>query len=339
MVLVYLFRSINLRGDFFVPLPLLIIVYLVSVFLSIWLGYCWFVFFEISFGIKNKKTGLINFLNVLPVAVLTVLSIASIKTGWLFEIDTENILLKAGTLDWIDTLIHSYYILLVSMRAFMLFPRLTSEVDKRKCKVIAFYACFPFFVGIVNFFFRDISFSGFGLTLAIINVYVNLQEQEITRDSLTQLNNRYCLENYVSLKMKEHENDSKRKNLLYLLVLDLDKFKKINDTYGHLEGDRVLCLVAKTLSDLANKKNFFLSRFGGDEFVLIYECASFAEIESLCKEIRNAVLSIETGNNYKISTSVGFSCYDSKKMTSLDDFFSAADKFLYEDKSVISSNL
>lgn len=106
-----------------------------------------------------------------------------------------------------------------------------------------------------------------GITLAIFQVYINSMEQMISQDALTQLKNRNELIKYLSDKMK---NNDRRKNL-YLLMMDADYFKKINDQYGHMEGDNALVCIAEVLREVGVEKEYFVARYGGDEFIVIYE--------------------------------------------------------------------
>ncbi|MEG0895327.1 MAG: GGDEF domain-containing protein, partial [Oscillospiraceae bacterium] len=95
----------------------------------------------------------------------------------------------------------------------------------------------------------------------------------------------------------------------YLLLLDLDEFKTINDTYGHLVGDKAIIFAAKTFTSLCNNK-CYIGRFGGDEFIIYTkERYDKHEIVSLVNEI------IKTFNNgfehnnitIKLSCSIGIS--------------------------------
>ena len=93
---------------------------------------------------------------------------------------------------------------------------------------------------------------------------INLQ---VSVDKLTQVNNRQNLLSYLSYKINNHEET------VYLIMMDIDKFKTINDTYGHLAGDDALICVAKALKQACAqfKKRPFIARYGGDEFVVILE--------------------------------------------------------------------
>jgi diguanylate cyclase (GGDEF)-like protein len=94
------------------------------------------------------------------------------------------------------------------------------------------------------------------------------------------------------------------------MVLDLDHFKKINDTYGHQMGDRLLEFVAMQLKNLL-EKNEYIARFGGDEFVMIYPYKHYEEIEEFAQSIvaRFSTPMIYEAVQIGITTSIGISLY------------------------------
>ncbi|MCR5189631.1 MAG: GGDEF domain-containing protein, partial [Treponema sp.] len=159
--------------------------------------------------------------------------------------------------------------------------------------------------------------------------YIDLQNLLISVDPLTGLNNRNQLMRYLGSKVR---NESDNKNL-YVFMLDVNKFKKINDTYGHVEGDAALVRCAKALK-LANKhgKNF-IGRYGGDEFIVIAEIKDKEEIEGYCQKMKDelAIICAEENVIYNLTFSIGYALYD-KSMKSIQAFIAEADKKLYEAK-------
>ena len=151
-------------------------------------------------------------------------------------------------------------------------------------------------------------------------------EQSIT-DALTKLYNRAFLNEFLQKKLLE----AKRYNFpLSIAMIDIDFFKKINDTYGHLTGDCVLKELALLL-----KKNFrgsdIVARYGGEEFVIVMP---FTKLQEACKKmdefreiIQNNEFCIE---KLKVTISVGVSEY--KENDSVTELLKRADENLYEAK-------
>ncbi len=148
-------------------------------------------------------------------------------------------------------------------------------------------------------------------------------------DSLTGLSNRgyfsEIVENHVRL-MDEQQNYA-------LAVVDLDDFKHVNDTNGHMTGDRLLCAVAARLSGIAGDQ-MTLSRFGGDEFVVfMHDVRDQAHVDEIMAEIFETIRGtyLINGNRLFVSLSAGV-VIGSKADFKLDDLQIKADLALYETK-------
>lgn len=167
----------------------------------------------------------------------------------------------------------------------------------------------------------------------MILLYINNQQETISCDYLTKLNNRQQLIRFLSKRIKESEN-------LYLILMDANKFKHINDVYGHVEGDRALVIIAKTLKNAANLNGGFASRYGGDEFVFVYETEEEKNVEALCCRIHE-MLQEEKQNyalKYPLTLSFGYAkCPD--KSIAVQKFIQLADKQLYIMKRRSYTNL
>ena len=116
---------------------------------------------------------------------------------------------------------------------------------------------------------------------------------------------------------------------LYLLMIDIDHFKKVNDTYGHAAGDAVLIAVAKTLSDTIRTIDV-VSRLGGEEFAALMENkesqGAIDLSERLRKAIENLVVVFE-GQTIQITTSIGIAKW--QPIDNLDSLLNQADNALY----------
>ncbi|MED4040624.1 EAL domain-containing protein [Niallia taxi] len=133
----------------------------------------------------------------------------------------------------------------------------------------------------------------------------NLIKQLAYHDTLTELPNRYSCMVHLHERLHSPAVDS-----LYVLFLDLDQFKRINDTRGHSTGDIILKKVANTLS-LSLKNKDFVARLGGDEFVIILENANLQEVKQKANSILEAFnqpLIIKT-EEFFVTPSIGISNY------------------------------
>lgn len=150
-------------------------------------------------------------------------------------------------------------------------------------------------------------------------------------DALTQLYNRRTAQDLMSQMLSRTE-----RRALSVLLLDLDFFKRINDTHGHLVGDRVLIAVAAVLR-LGLRQNDVVSRFGGEEFLLILDgmsCNSAKNVAERCRQqIAACVVLDDSGQRVPLSASFGVACVvTGNHPIAVDDVLRQADQALYQAK-------
>ena len=167
--------------------------------------------------------------------------------------------------------------------------------------------------------------------IIISNKLMNILETNTRTDPLTKLFNRKHLEEQIPKIISQAE----RSNLSFgVLMIDIDHFKKVNDTYGHDVGDTAIKHVAQTLMENTRSADVVI-RFGGEEFiVLLYNCDA-KYIESIGEKIRCAFLAkdIPAGNTtIKKTVSIGASMYP-KDNTDLNACIKYSDLALYEAKN------
>jgi diguanylate cyclase len=117
---------------------------------------------------------------------------------------------------------------------------------------------------------------------------------------------------------------------LFLLILDIDDFKKVNDTYGHLAGDAVLHSMGILLKN-ALRRNDIVARYGGEEFaVLIPQQESLAQAVSIAEKIRKSIADMVEPNTPRITVSIGCTAYIAGETP--EQLFERADQALYDAK-------
>ena len=146
-------------------------------------------------------------------------------------------------------------------------------------------------------------------------------------DALTGLVNRRKLLNYMELRCRD------QKVPMAILYLDINDFKKINDTYGHSQGDALLKEAASRLKQsIANED--VVARVGGDEFVIVLEhCNSAKECLSQIQALKEALARpLSLGNTtHRIQVSIGYALYP-EEAVEFQELLNLADKRMYEDK-------
>ena len=115
-------------------------------------------------------------------------------------------------------------------------------------------------------------------------------------------------------------------------MIDINDFKRINDQYGHLEGDAALILLAEILKQVASRFKGLISRFGGDEFFVVLEARDDEEVDRFRQELLDAVdaFNASSGKPYELTISMGLAYYD--PALTIPDLIGAADQALYRNK-------
>lgn len=151
-------------------------------------------------------------------------------------------------------------------------------------------------------------------------------------DPLTGLANRLLLMDRFEVAMR-HARRSRKK--FAVLMLDLNKFKAINDTHGHAAGDKVLITVSQRLVAIVRESDT-VARLGGDEFVLIVESITErAQLEALGQKLADAVsqnLMLDSGEAVAVGASMGYAWYP-RDGDNLRDILEVADQAMYTCKT------
>jgi len=150
------------------------------------------------------------------------------------------------------------------------------------------------------------------------------------KDQLTGLYNKHFLNEVIE---RETELSNRNGKPLSLIMIDLDFFKQINDTLGHLPGDKILMEVGRLLKK-AMRKTDLLFRFGGDEFLALLPNTNCEKASNMVMRLLSAVdewneINAET-YNWRLSFSIGCSTY--KKGSDFVETMQAADARMYENK-------
>ena len=159
--------------------------------------------------------------------------------------------------------------------------------------------------------------------------HIEEQRQKALTDPLTGLPNRAAWDERLELEMARWQRYGGE---LLMAVLDIDFFKRINDNYGHLAGDKVLKIIATELAKRLRKTDF-MARFGGEEFVLLIPSTPLEGAQQLLETLRTAIESCPfhfKGERVTITLSAGVSAFASGERA--EQVFERADQALYRAK-------
>ena len=151
---------------------------------------------------------------------------------------------------------------------------------------------------------------------------------EADHDGLTGIFNRRAFDIKLKLELKRHQRNGQT---LSLLMLDLDHFKKINDTYGHLAGDMVLQRTGRLLRNTVRETDC-VARYGGEEFVFLLPETGEKEAWLLAQRLRQKIQKMNfsfQGNKFNVTASIGVASLKPDPLTPAEVLIDQADEALY----------
>ena len=301
-----------------------------AIFLSIITSF-WFVYVELSQGEKYITQTKARFIALIPAMFETVLII------FLFAVFPETMIQDDGmptTGYYVAFLaIPLIYVVASTARSFLRAFQKENFAVRKQYLACAIYPIIISITGVLQTLWLAAPFFCFGSTIMMLYVYIISLNDQVSIDELTRLNNRTQLKKYVAGESSKQNVD---KSTRFVLMIDLNKFKQINDQYGHVEGDMALKRTADALKAACgdNVLKTFIARYGGDEFIIITKTDNEELVKELCHTIKDTVIRLndEAGAKYELTASIGYASYTGD-ITAFQTALAEADEALYKDKA------
>jgi diguanylate cyclase (GGDEF)-like protein len=286
--------------------------------LSLWLVYLDECILTDEREKKRKRIVYVVF-NLLAAAVV----VTNLFTGILFTIGEGNAYTRgpavAGMMALNMTLFFGY---LPSLRRYRKF------ISGRVYELILALGVLPFVGAALQMLFYGTPLLWPMMALVALAAHFLVEKEEVRRDCLTGLLSRTQMEVRAQYLIDHHQPFS-------LILLDIDQFKSINDTYGHEEGDQALCIIANLLQK-SIKQVDSAYRYAGDEFILIIESdrpeAAYRVVERLESNLEK--YNRASQKRYALSFSCGIAFYKASPSASVIGLFTEADCLMYANKKL-----
>ncbi|MDD3243257.1 MAG: GGDEF domain-containing protein [Eubacteriales bacterium] len=289
------------------------------------MGLLYLLYCEVKTGVSHQELGRRIVIYLLPVIANIVLSILSLYVPLFFRLDEAN-RYHRGTHFWLSLLL-SYCLVAVAFG--LVIVRMRRQGGHSQMRIVyrslLLFPLPPLLGGLLQVWLMGMPVVWVSTVFSLLIIFINIQNVQITSDPLTGLYNRGQLAPYI--KWKVHRITAGHD--LFLIMLDLDDFKSINDRCGHLTGNEALIYAASCLNTSCAHGDF-ITRYGGDEFIVIAERESEEQIQALMARIQEQATRVDALRNapYTLSFSMGFSRW-STSQASPERFIGEADRKMY----------
>jgi len=168
------------------------------------------------------------------------------------------------------------------------------------------------------------------MALTIMLVYIFLETNSTSKDHLTGLTSRKLFDNYIEYHISKNKPFG-------LIMIDLDKFKEINDTLGHIEGDKALQIFSDALRSIFSKTDI-IARYAGDEFIIMTDELDAKSLDRLRKLLKSNLDKEVRKNSFPVQFgfSMGYQKWDGE--SSYKDMIRLADRDMYSQKRMDRQN-
>ncbi|MCF0136474.1 MAG: diguanylate cyclase [Lachnospiraceae bacterium] len=224
----------------------------------------WLHIICLTMGVSKTSTERITLFTSIPVMLFALFLFTTPLHGLLFTVDEQNVYHR-GSLVWIHWLVCGLHIIGSVIFTIIRSSRLASAESHSEALLLVIFYIFPVIALVAQAFFYGASLVPLGVTLSLVMFCTRQQNSMITKDALTDVNNRGQLDRFLHEKFQNPHSES----VIFLIMIDMNGLKRINDRFGHLAGDHALQATASVLKKVGNQqKNLFIARYGGDEFVM-----------------------------------------------------------------------
>lgn len=304
-------------------IPISILLHIALFALAPIITYHWYLFAKlwINKNIDYKYKNNILFLSPIIANIFLVLFSPFFKL--IFYINKYNVY-NRGILFFIPFAISYLYLIC----GFFVIYKNRKKLYRIEFLPLILFGIFPTLATLFQILFYGPLLMWSSISFSLIILYLYMQQKMVHIDYLTGAWTREKLYSFLNNK----SNQRKYKSFAMVLI-DLDDFKKINDTYGHNEGDKALMnLVSITQNIIGPEAS--ITRYGGDEFILILNVCSPKEVENIISKIHRSL--IDYSNHLKlpyiINFSYGYDFYNLEAHTNISECINEADKLMYQHK-------
>ncbi|MFL0249297.1 GGDEF domain-containing protein [Clostridium neuense] len=286
--------------------------------------YRWYTFAKLWITKTADYKAKDNILILLPIIINTFLVLLTPFFKFDFYINKYNVYQRESL--FFTPFVISYFYLLCG---FISIYKNKKYLNRIEFWPLILFGVFPTLASLIQFLIYGPLLMWSSISFSLIILYLYLQQQMMHIDYLTGAWTREKFYSYLSNRINQKKSKS-----FSIVLIDIDDFKIINDTFGHNEGDKALISLVTTINSIIGNENS-ITRYGGDEFILLLNVCSKQEVETIIKKISDALAEhIKHSNRpYKLNFSYGYELYDFDKHSDISEYINHVDKLMYKHKN------
>ena len=296
---------------------------------NILIPFLWVVYVEHALGKDQKITvRRLRYLSI-PLMLLLAYIVVNLNTHGILTVDANNVYRRNP--GYYAFAAGAYgYLSYASVRSVMAARRAGWSDERKRYYAMAFFVVLPAIGGIIQTFVYGVALIWIFVAVSIMLMYIDSLNRQISTDPLTGINNRRELSKYILRETRDPSYDG----ILALIMMDVDNFKLVNDTYGHYYGDEILTVVSEILKQSCKNTPAFLARYGGDEFCIVYPAKTTKEVEIFISAIQRNVIHWNSLRNepVNIGLSIGYDVWQPQNKDTVDNLYKRADQKMYQVK-------
>ena len=282
----------------------------------------WLLYIRLFIDLGKKATRRLLATIIAVNATNWVAVLLTLKYNWFYYIDADNIYHRGPY----HSLSFVFPTILFAIAAFLVILN-REKLERKYYTAFLIFTTQPLVSVILQIFIGGFTFIYNGVALSVLILFLFVQVQDVFTDYLTGVANRKKLELHLRKKVLV----STPEQTFSAIMLDIDNFKKINDTLGHKAGDNILRSTALLLKECVGEGGL-IARYGGDEFCIVLDTSDPEQLKAAASKIRGYLKAFNTQNNLpvELSLSMGYATY--RYGMTVDEFQNTIDKLMYEHK-------
>lgn len=291
------------------------------------ISYLWFFYVLLRFNYNNLSRKKV-FVYSLPLMIFTIVALTNFYSGFMFSINDQNLYVRGQgvIVHWFLTWGYFVASTIITIKTYV---KEKSKMKRKEIQPLMYFIIAPTIAAPIQMMFYGVTSTQVGITISIIMICIANQNAQILTDPLTGLNNRRGLDRYFDSYLNYES-----KQELMLMMIDINRFKNFNDTYGHIVGDKAIIEISHVLKMACKeaKSHLFLCRYGGDEFLIAGYFENKEKVNELKQFIYDSCSQIDN-LPCPINVSIGYAsaiCHDNQE---LEQLMNQSDSSMYEEKS------